>query len=268
MSHVAYRVSCHNPERIRPAGVPLMAPGKPDDPLLNATIRKRETLADQIYGRILELIASGQLAEGDKLPSEHQISERFEVSRPVVREALARLRDDGIVAAQHGVGSFVRRRPPQGLIEHARADDVAGLMRCMEARLSLEAAAARHAALRATPRDLERITAALDHMEQTMRARKPVREADFDFHMAVAEASGNEIFCDMLNATRGLMLQAIGVAQQLTSAGTDARIEAVLDEHRQILEAIRSRDAEGASLLMSYHLVQARRRVTDQGRKV
>ena len=85
--------------------------------------------------------------------------------------------------------------------------------------------------------------------------------------MAVAEASGNEIFCDMLNATRGLMLQAIGVAQQLTSAGSEARIEAVLDEHRQILEAIRSRDAEGAELLMSYHLVQARRRVTDQERR-
>ncbi|MCD1624631.1 MAG: FadR/GntR family transcriptional regulator [Paracoccaceae bacterium] len=241
--------------------------GRFDDPLRHSTIRKRETLADQIYGRILELIASGQLAEGDKLPSEHQISEKFEVSRPVVREALARLRDDGIVSAQHGVGSFVRRRPPQGLIEHAGAGDVAGLMRCMEARLSLEAAAARHAALRASPRDLIRIEDALTFMEQTMRARKPVREADFDFHMAVAEASGNEIFCDMLNATRGLMMQAIGVAQTLTSTGSDARIESVLDEHRQILEAIRNRDAEGAALLMSYHLVQARLRVTDQERR-
>ena len=241
--------------------------GRFDDPLRHSTIRKRETLADQIYGRILELIASGQLAEGDKLPSEHQISEKFEVSRPVVREALARLRDDGIVSAQHGVGSFVRRRPPQGLIEHAGAGDVAGLMRCMEARLSLEAAAARHAALRASPRDLIRIEDALTFMEQTMRARKPEREADFDFHMAVAEASGNEIFCDMLNATRGLMMQAIGVAQTLTSTGSDARIESVLDEHRQILEAIRNRDAEGAALLMSYHLVQARLRVTDQERR-
>ncbi len=240
---------------------------EPEDPLLKTSIRKRETLADQIYGRILELIASGQLAEGEKLPSEHQISARFSVSRPVVREALARLRDDGIVIARHGIGSFVRRRPPQGLIEHARADDVAGLMRCMEARIALEPAAARYAALRANPRDLDRIEAALQAMETTMRARQPVREADFDFHMAVAMASGNEVFCDMLSATRPVMLQAISVAQKLTSAGTDERIEAVLAEHRQILEAIRGHDAEGAGLLMSYHLVQARQRVTDQERK-
>lgn len=250
----------------------MTSPGTPEglaqDLLLRATIRKREKLADQIYGRILELIASGHLAEGEKLPSEHQISERFSVSRPVVREALARLRDDGIVAARHGVGSFVRRRPPQGLIEHARADDVAGLMRCMEARLAVEPVAARHAALRASPRDLARVEAALVHMERSMRARKPVRKPDFDFHMAVAEASGNEIFCEMLNATKPLMLRAIFVAQKLTSQGSEARIEAVIDEHRQILEAIRGRDAEGAALLMSVHLVQARRRVTDQERRV
>jgi GntR family transcriptional regulator, transcriptional repressor for pyruvate dehydrogenase complex len=237
------------------------------DLLLSASIRKRETLADQIYGRILDVIAAGKLAEGEKLPSEHQISKRFSVSRPVVREALARLRDDGIVVARHGIGSFVRRRPPQGLIEYARADDVAGLMRCMEARLAVEPAAARHAALRASPRDLARIETPLIAMERTMRTRHPLRETDFDFHMAVASASGNEAFCEMLNAIRGAMLQAIAVAQKLTSTGTDERIAAVLNEHLQILDAIRGRDAEGAALLMSYHLIQARQRVTDQGRE-
>lgn len=171
------------------------------------------------------------------------------------------------MVARHGVGSFVRRRPAQGLMEHARAHDVAGLMRCMEARLAVEPAAARHAALRASPRDLARIETSLTAMARTMRARQPVREADFEFHMAVASASGNEVFCEMLNAIRGSMLQAIGVAQKLTSSGTDERIAAVLNEHLQILDAIRRRDAEGAALLMSYHLVQARQRVTDQGRE-
>ncbi|MGY6635124.1 MAG: FadR/GntR family transcriptional regulator [Alkalilacustris sp.] len=244
-------------------------PAKGEDAsLLSNVIRNRKTLADQIYGRILELIASGQIAEGDRLPSEHQISQRFSVSRPVVREALQRLRDDGLVTARQGVGSFVRRRPPQGLIEHARADDVAGLMRCMEARLAVEAAAARHAALRATPEDLGRLEETLQRMATTMRAREPVREVDFEFHMAVALASGNEVFCELLNAVRPLMLQAIGVGQMMTRDGTVARIEAVLEEHRQILEAIRDRDAEGAGLLMSIHLVHSRRRVTDYGRGV
>lgn len=239
-----------------------------DDTLLIQPIRKRETLADQIYGRVLELIAGGQLAEGDKLPSEHQISQRFSVSRPVVREALARLRDDGIILARHGIGSFVRRRPPQGLIDYAGADDVAGLMRCMEARLAIEPSAARLAALRATTDDLARINACLAHLEQVMRARAPLSEVDFAFHMAIAQASGNEIFARMLSATQKPMLAAIRVAQSLTRIGTDERIEAVITEHRQIAEAIRARDADGASLLMSYHLIQARQRVTDQRRKV
>lgn len=251
---------------MRPEGMTETATG--DDPLLTQPIRKRETLADQIYGRLLELIALGQLAEGDKLPSEHQISQRFSVSRPVVREALARLRDDGIIVARHGIGSFVRRRPPQGLIDLAGAADVAGLMRCIEARLAVEPAAARHAALRASPGDLDAIDRALERLEISMRAREPRRELDFDFHMAVARASGNEVFADMLNATRVLMMQAIAVAQSLTCAGTDERIEVVITEHRQIAESIRARDAEGAALLMSYHLVQARQRVTDQRRKV
>lgn len=238
------------------------------DPLLTQPIRKRETLADQIYGRVLELIAAGQIAEGDKLPSEHQISQQFNVSRPVVREALARLRDDGIVVARHGVGSFVRRCPPQGLIDYAGADDVAGLMRCIEARLAIEPAAARFAALRANPADLDRIDAALDHLEAGMRARDPQREADFDFHMAIATASGNEVFARMLSSTRALTLSAIAVAQSLTRDGTDARIEAVIAEHRQIVESIRARDGDGAALLMGYHLTQARQRVTDQRRKV
>lgn len=239
-----------------------------NDPLLTQPIRKRESLADQIYGRVLELIASGQMAEGDKLPSEHQISERFAVSRPVVREALARLRDDGIIVARHGIGSFVRRRPPQGLIDFAGADDVAGLMRCMEARLAIEPAAARFAALRASPGDLTLIDEALDRLQTEMRSRQAQPDADFAFHLAIATASGNEIFAQMLTTTRSLMENAIAVAQSLTRDGSDGRIEAVIAEHRQIAEAIRARDGDGAALLMSYHLVQARQRVTDQRREV
>ncbi|AUH32809.1 FadR/GntR family transcriptional regulator [Paracoccus tegillarcae] len=239
-----------------------------NDPLLKQPIRKRESLADQIYGRVLELIASGQMAEGDKLPSEHQISERFAVSRPVVREALARLRDDGIIVARHGIGSFVRRRPPQGLIDFAGADDVAGLMRCMEARLAIEPAAARFAALRASPGDLTLIDEALDRLQTEMRSRQAQPDADFAFHLAIATASGNEIFAQMLTTTRSLMENAIAVAQSLTCDGSDGRIEAVIAEHRQIAEAIRARDGDGAALLMSYHLVQARQRVTDQRREV
>ena len=224
---------------------------------------QRRRLADDIYGRVLEMIAAGQFVEGTRLPSENQLCREYSVSRPVVREAFARLRSDGIVVARQGAGSFVRRRPPQALIEHSGAGDVAAIMRCMEARLALEPAAARHAAYRASPADLELIARKLDQMEASMRARVPSREADLDVHRAIAGASGNDLFCDMLDVVRPIMLRAIDVAQTLTKMGDAQRVDTVVDEHRQILEAIRSRDGEAAELLMRYHLVQARRRVTE-----
>ncbi|MSU89121.1 FCD domain-containing protein [Rhodobacteraceae bacterium 2CG4] len=241
--------------------------GAGDGGLPTLRIRKRVTLTDQLYGQILEQIVSGALKEGEKLPSEHQICDAFAVSRPVVREALRKLRDDGLIEARRGVGSFVRRRPPQGLIQFAPADSVAGLMRAIEARMTVEKATARYAAIRAGAEQIDRIEAALIALEASMRARAPSRDADFAFHLAVAEASGNEAFVTMLNATRESTERAIEVAQSITRGGSQARIERVMREHRQIFDAIAGRDADAAGLAMAYHLLQARQRITDHARE-
>ncbi|WP_282602921.1 FadR/GntR family transcriptional regulator [Paracoccus sp. PARArs4] len=227
------------------------------------TIRKRKTLADQLYGQILEQIVSGVLQQDAKLPSENQICAAFEVSRPVVREALRRLQEDGLIEARRGVGSFVRKRPPQGLVQFTTSDSVAGLLRCMEARMAVEGQTARLAALRATPRDIAAIEAALRVLEGAMKRREVGRDADFGFHLAVAEASGNEVFVAMLNAIREQTERAITVAQSITVGGTQARVDRVSFEHRQIFQAILARDSEAAGLSMAYHLMQARRRITD-----
>lgn len=232
------------------------------------TIRKRKTLSDQLYGQILEQIVSGALKQGEKLPSENRICSAFGVSRPVVREALRKLQDDGLVEARRGVGSFVRKRPPQRLIEFATADSVSGLMRAMEARMVVEKATARLAAQRAGSREIAKIEAALKTLENLMRRREVALDADFDFHLAIAEASGNDAFVIMLNAIRDVMERTIDVAQSLTREGSQARIDRVTQEHRQIYEAILARDIDAAGLTMAYHLLQARQRVTDYAREV
>src|SRR3569833_2902286 len=66
------------------------------------------TRQDQVHGRILALITDGTLIQGDKLPSESELSARFGVSRPTVREALSRLRNAGVVVARKGAGTFVQ----------------------------------------------------------------------------------------------------------------------------------------------------------------
>lgn len=229
----------------------------------NLKIKKRQTLADQLYGQILEQIVSNQLVQGEKLPSEHQIATAFGVSRPVVREALRKLQEDGLVEARRGVGTFVRRRPSAKLIEYTTAGSVAGLMRAMEARITVEKATARMAAQRAGPKDIARIETALETLEASMQARTPSFEADYQFHRAIAAASGNEVFIQMLDCARDAIEQGIDVAQKLTREGTQARIDLVISEHRQILEAIRAGDSEVASVSMAYHLLQARTRITD-----
>ena len=226
-------------------------------------IKKRQTLADQLYGQILEQIVSNKLAQGEKLPSENQIATAFGVSRPVVREALRKLQEDGLVEARRGVGTFVRRRPSEKLIEYATAGSVAGLMRAVEARITVEQATARMAALRAKSKDIARIEAALQALEDSMQARTPSFEADYQFHHAIAIASGNDVFVQMLDCARDAIEQGIDVAQKLTREGTQARIDVVISEHRQILEAIRAGDGEAAGVAMAYHLLQARARITD-----
>lgn len=226
-------------------------------------IEKRQTLADQLYGQVLEQIVSNKLAQGGKLPSENQIATAFGVSRPVVREALRKLQEDGLVEARRGVGTFVRRRPSEKLIEYAAAGSVAGLMRAMEARITVEKATARMAAQRASPKDINRIETALQTLEASMQARTPSFEADYQFHRAIAEASGNEVFIQMLDCAREAIEHGIDVAQKLTREGTQTRIDMVIREHRQILEAIRAGDSEVAAVSMAYHLFQARTRITD-----
>jgi GntR family transcriptional repressor for pyruvate dehydrogenase complex len=225
----------------------------------------RQRLGDQLYGQILEQIVSGSLEEGSKLPSESQICKAFQVSRPTVREALMRLHADGLVATRQGSGTFVQKRPPGHLTRLAKVSDVAGLLRCMEVRIALEDRAAGLAAERRTPHELERILRALDALRTHSAARTGAvpAQADYDFHRAVASASGNELFAAMLEMINDTMLQSMAVAHGITRAGSEERTRRVIEEHEAVAEAIRRRDPEGASLSMRYHLHRARQRVTD-----
>jgi len=229
-------------------------------------VQKREKLADQLYGQILEQIVSGNLGEGTKLPSENEICASFGVSRPVVREALRKLQSDGLVYARQGVGSFVKKRPPQGLIEFGGVNDVAGLLRCFEARIAIEGATARMAAERASVRHHREIENALKTLEDGVAAGDIADKADLDFHMAIARASGNEIFLTILNSLHGVMQKSMNVALNITRSGSADRAKRVLAEHRQICDAILGRDGDSAELMMRYHLHQARQRVTDHAR--
>lgn len=223
----------------------------------------RGRLGDQLYGQILERIASGALPEGAKLPSENQICRDFGVSRPTVREALMRLHADGLVTTRQGSGTFVLRKPPEGLTRLAKVTDVPGMLRALEVRVGLEAQAAALAARRRTPEGLRAVAEALSALRASMAAGEVAAPADYAFHRAVAAASGNELFVAMLEALAGPIRGTMTVALGLTRAGSRERARRVVEEHEAILEAIEAGDPEAASLAMAHHLHRARRRVTD-----
>jgi GntR family transcriptional repressor for pyruvate dehydrogenase complex len=246
---------------------PAAPPARPRANRLAITPGRRQRLGDQLYGQILDQIVAGQLAEGERLPSEAQLCEMFGVSRPVVREALQRLRADGLVLARQGSGTFVMARPAARLTSFAAPADIALFLRCIEVRLPLEGAAAALAAERRTPAQLVRIEealAAFSHSGET--AMRP--ESDMSFHRSIAEAAGNELFVTFLEHVRETLTGFMHVSLSLTRTGPKERAAQVMHEHRQIVEAIRAQDAETARIAMQFHISQARLRMIDRNREI
>lgn len=225
---------------------------------------RRQRLGDQLYGQILDHILSGRLPEGSRLPPEKELSGRFGVSRPVVRQALQRLQGDGLLRARQGAGTWVLARPSERLGHFASSGDVPALMRCIEARLPLEGAAARLAAERRTPEQLARIAAAHDAFAASAEAGGMTPDADLAFHGSIAAASGNEYLLGFLHALHAALRQFMGVALGLTRTGSQERAATVVQEHAHVLDAIRLGDAEMAGMAMQFHIAQARRRVMDR----
>lgn len=223
---------------------------------------RRERLADVLYGQILEQITSGQFDEGAKLPSEADICEAFQVSRPVVREALMRLRADGLVVAKQGIGTFVKSRPSERITDFAASADIASYLRAFEPRLVLEEEAAGLAALRRQKMHLARINNALVALEEAFERGETGWEEDFAFHLAVADAAGNALFPRLLEELRDILRGSMKMALSLTRSGTEDRRRRVIDEHRKIFKAIAGQDRDLARLYMRFHLTESRARIT------
>jgi DNA-binding FadR family transcriptional regulator len=230
---------------------------------IQLTPARRWRLADVLYGQLLMRIVNGDVAEGDRLPSEAEIGKMFGASRPVVRQALMQLQIDGLVYARKGAGTFVRMRPPARLNDFVEPADVASYLRSLELRTAVESEAARLAALRRTRSHLKTIKDAARALEDAITRKEPGHEQDYGFHMAIADATDNELFVRVLEDLADTMHGSMAMGLSLTSTGSDLRRRQVLREHWQIADAIAAQDAEAASLYMRFHLVQTRTRTTD-----
>ncbi len=229
-------------------------------------LNKRQSMGDQLYGQILEQITSGRLPEGTRLPAEIELCKMFGVSRPVVRQALQRLQADGLVHARQGSGTYVMARPADRLASFAEPQRVAEFLRCIEVRLVLEGSAARFAAERRSPSELQAIELAHDLFAQEVARGQLSPQGDLAFHMAVAAASNNDFYPLLLEHLHEALEGFMNISLSLTRTSPRERASAVLQEHALIVEAIRVQDPDAAEVAMKFHITQARRRVIDRNR--
>jgi DNA-binding FadR family transcriptional regulator len=230
-------------------------------PLSTIQPLRRLTLFEALAAQVEEWILAGELEPGAKLPSEEELRRQFAVSRPVVREALSRLRERGLIETVNGRGTFVKH-PDAGhltdvLVRHLRvtSDDGGSVAKVYEARVAVETATATLAATRANEHDLEQIALRLEEMRAERADVERWTAADLGFHLAVASASHNPFLSTLLAPLVKVIERAIE-----ESFGSPEAVEAGLRAHEKISERIHARDASGAAEAMREHLIDSERR--------
>jgi DNA-binding FadR family transcriptional regulator len=223
-------------------------------------------LAGLVQDQLLRLVERGEFPRGCKLPTEGELSTRFGVSRPVLREALQALKDAGVLRSQRGSGTVVVRGAVPGAGVFAPVRTMADLLRLYEFRIVLECAVAGLAAERHTPETLAEIAAALRLAEDAARGEAPalLLDLNFAFHRAVARATQNPYHL----ASVEMLPNFVGVGRlNTTSFGPEdvaVRARRILEEHMVIYDAIRVRDAARAAAEMESHIAAARDQVMER----
>jgi GntR family transcriptional repressor for pyruvate dehydrogenase complex len=222
--------------------------------------RQRPGLADRVYHLLYSRISNGDYPANQKLPSEKTLADEFGVSRPVLRVALERLREQGLVHSRQGAGSYVRevRTVPLGF---ARVETIADIQRCYEFRICLETCAARLAAGRRSDGALEELGTALSLMQGATDSLTHREDADFAFHLAVAKAANNQYFEASMRALREHIYVGMKLHGQSLMTDGAKGLKEVFGEHSAIFAAIRDGDGETAEHLMRAHLTHSRDRL-------
>jgi GntR family transcriptional regulator, transcriptional repressor for pyruvate dehydrogenase complex len=223
----------------------------------------RQKLSIRIVSTLRARLLAGEIPPGQKLPTENQLGEQFGVSRTVVREAIATLAADGLVQSRQGAGVFVVNHPASslGTLAAEMGSLVSTALNVLEVRLAIEVESAALAALRRNPSQEAVIQEAFFEFERLLRLDQPTGPADFAFHHAIAEATNNPFYVEMLDA-----LGKRAIPCDVTSPWTTELMQSqdyqrgLQREHLAILDAISAGDADGARAAMRMHLTRSQAR--------
>ncbi len=210
----------------------------------------------QIYNQIRDAITTGLYKPGDKLPSEKEFCQMFNVSRVPVREALCALELNGLVTSNQGAGVYVKEAGPAPdlLPQEMDPQDI------IQVRMVLEPEVARAAAQNIGPAEKLRLNEIVAVFRSEAEADAYSDETDRDFHMCIARASGNQMYMLIYDLLWKAMEQKMWDLILRRTVASDRYRQANYQEHLQIAQAIMDSRAQDAYTIMKAHMDRLQQR--------
>jgi GntR family transcriptional regulator, transcriptional repressor for pyruvate dehydrogenase complex len=240
-------------------------PNKTQAPKGTPVVKARaSSKAQQLVQAMSEGIRSQRILPGDKLPTEAAIMQVHGVSRSVVREALSQLQASGLVETHHGIGTFVISAPDgaQFRLDPGQFATSLDVLAVLELRISLETESAGLAAARRSPAQLQAMRDALDAFEANVGEAGDTVSPDFQFHLLIAQATGNKYFSDIMGHLGTAIIPRTRInAYKIVVDHLAQYLQRVNREHEEIYAAIARQDTEAARAAMRIHLGNSRERM-------
>jgi len=230
------------------------------DGMVFDAIQQTPNLRSGLVDTLVAQIESGDLAPGQRLPTEQEIVNATGVSRTVVREALASLRAKGLITTRQGLGAFVAKDPPPKTFSIVPNDleSIDEVLRVLELRMGVEVEAAGLAARRRTGEDLARMRAKLDAIDAAIAAQGTGSEEDFGFHRAILAATCNANFTRLFDTFGNTMIPRQWARfDRMATAEREKHFARMQREHRAIFSAIEAQDPAAAQRTMRTHLTRS-----------
>jgi GntR family transcriptional regulator, transcriptional repressor for pyruvate dehydrogenase complex len=227
-------------------------------------LKPAPSLTEQVTATLRREITGGMYEKGDLMPSEQSLALNFGVSRAVIREAVSRLKADGLVVSRQGRGAYVASTvAQQGFqISGDSADDHNGIHKILELRMGVEVEAAGLAAANRTAKDLLQMQEALEAVHKSVSVGSVPEgvEADLRFHQAICAATENPHFDAFVSYLSPFLRGALAVTRR-NSTERLKRINEVDAEHQAIYNAIAAGDPEAARLAARRHITNSMKRL-------
>jgi GntR family transcriptional regulator, transcriptional repressor for pyruvate dehydrogenase complex len=212
----------------------------------------RTTLTGDIYRKMVSHLLRGDWAPGEQIPPERELCQQLGVGRASLREALKALEIMGMIETRLGDGTYVCERSEflsRPLLWAITSSSEADAQELVEARKLIEVELSGLAAERATSADLKQIGVHLDQMETSLHDVEQFLRSDIAFHVAVAQASHNNILMNALLLIRNLLQNWIGSTLRIAGVA-----ERALEQHQRIFLAIAKNNPAAARFAMHTHL--------------